>query len=52
MTVYAIQWSNYDPPEIDSLWTTRERAQERCDELNKESAPYSTWCVEPMEVLE
>lgn len=32
MHVYAVVYR--DPSSIDSLWTTKEGAQQRCDELN------------------
>lgn len=48
-TLYAVQFSNYSPAEIDSTWTTEARAVERRDELNK-SGETSMWCVEPWSV--
>ena len=35
--VWAVVFGNYEPPEIDSLWTTEARAEERAQELNRES---------------
>lgn len=32
-TVWAVVFSNYEPPEVDSLWTTEARAEERAEEL-------------------
>jgi hypothetical protein len=34
LRVYAVEWGNEFPAEIDSLWTTREEAQKHADELN------------------
>lgn len=31
--VYAVEWGNEFPAEIDSLWTTREEAERRVEEL-------------------
>ena len=32
-SVWAVQFSNYDPAEIDSLWTSKRKAKKRADEL-------------------
>lgn len=57
MIVYAIKYSNYDPPEIDSLWLHRKAAERACEELNEEAlkGPVSgadNWEVTPMTVHE
>lgn len=33
-TVYAVQFSNYDPAEINSLWLDKEKAEARVEELS------------------
>ena len=33
LIIWAVIFSNYEPTETDSLWTTKERAEERADEL-------------------
>lgn len=33
LMVWAVIFSNYEPVETDSLWTTEERAEERAEEL-------------------
>lgn len=33
--VYAVIYGNYEPAEVDSLWSTRERADERAAELGE-----------------
>lgn len=37
MTVWVVMYSNYDPAEVDSIWATKERAEERARILNVES---------------
>jgi hypothetical protein len=32
--VYVVKFSNYHPAEIDSIWSTKENALARADELN------------------
>lgn len=34
MTVWAVIFSNYEPTEVDSIWSTKERAEERAEELD------------------
>lgn len=50
MTVYAVVFSNYEPPEVDSLWVSQELAELRRDELSDQGR--SGWDVEPMPVGE
>lgn len=33
-TVWAVQYSNYEPMEIDSLWSTQELAEKYAEKLN------------------
>lgn len=46
MSVWAVVFSNYEPAEVDSLWTTEDRARERADELG------DGWTVTEWEVGE
>lgn len=46
-TIYAVQFGNYSPPEIDSLWTTFAEARRRADGLRD-----SMWEVVSMPVWE
>jgi hypothetical protein len=32
--VWIVRFSNYEPPEIDSIWTSLEEAVRRLDELD------------------
>lgn len=34
LTVYAVEYGNYSPAEIDSLWATQELADRRVARLN------------------
>lgn len=36
MKVWAVVYSNYFPAEVDSLWKTKEKAEERAEELQGE----------------
>ena len=36
-TVYSVVYSNYEPAEVSSIWSTQELAQAEADRLNKES---------------
>ena len=51
MYVYCVVYSNYYPSEIDSIWTTRERAQEECDRLNS-TITHNPFQVEKWEVYQ
>lgn len=31
--VYAVQFGNYDPPEVDSIWDCRECAEKRANDI-------------------
>jgi hypothetical protein len=44
--VYAVVFSNYDPDEIDTLWTRWVDAQERANSLT------GTWQVRRMNIYE
>ena len=44
VTVYAVQFSKYDPAEIDSLWWNKRRAEQRAEELG------GAWTVAEMVV--
>jgi hypothetical protein len=45
VTVYAVVYSNYHPPEVDSLWRNKEDAEAQADRLG---SPFSVrqWVVE------
>jgi len=42
--IYTVEFSNYDPPETDGIFSTREAAQKRADELNA-SSDWEAWDV-------
>jgi hypothetical protein len=44
MDVWAIVYSNYDPPEVHTLWETRELAERVCEKLG-ESWRVTAWRV-------
>lgn len=55
MTVFAVIYSNYNPDEVDSLWTTEVEAQKRANELNesdREKGHSGNWHVIPRAVNE
>lgn len=33
--VWVVHYGNYYPPEVDSIWSTKEKAQQRIDELDE-----------------
>ncbi len=37
MTVYVVRYSNYDPPEADSLWASRDDAEQHAKAMNEKS---------------
>lgn len=43
LTVYVVEYGNYDPPEIESLWATQELADRRVAELKDGPAPWHPW---------
>jgi len=44
--VFAVQFSNYSPSEIDSLWRIREDAEARVAELNRgRNGRWAGWAV-------
>lgn len=45
--VYAVEWGDEIPSEIDSLWTTAEAAQPRADRKNREAIGGGNWRVRP-----
>jgi hypothetical protein len=47
-SVWAVVHSNFFPREIDSLWSTRELAQKRADQLGDSWRP-EEWQVDPPE---
>jgi hypothetical protein len=47
--VYAVVYGNYDPPEVESLWSTKRGARTRERWLN-DSSPASMWRVVKMKV--
>jgi hypothetical protein len=49
MTVYAVEWGNEFPAEIDSLWLLREDAEKRAAEKNDE-ARNPNWHVHEWQV--
>lgn len=51
MTVWVVVYSNYEPAEVDSLWTTEAEAAKRRDELNATSNT-GMWESEPWVVRE
>jgi len=40
MTLYIIRFSNYEPPEIDSIWCHKENAENRLNEMSDD------WVIE------
>jgi len=42
--VFAVEWGNGFPAEIDSLWTTEEEAQKRAEEMS-ESWRVTRWTL-------
>lgn len=44
--VFAIVYSNYEPPEVHSLWVTRELAMEKLADMSDSDL----WHVVPWEV--
>lgn len=44
-------FSNYEPAEVDSTWTTKEKAEERAEQLN-ENYDWSPWEAKCWEVGE
>lgn len=51
LKVFAVVYSNYDPAEVDSLWTTETEANKRRAELNAETDT-GIWKVTPWLVQE
>jgi hypothetical protein len=45
MTVYAVEWGNEFPAEIDSLWLLREDAEKRAAEKNDKALGGKGWHV-------
>lgn len=52
MEVFMVRYANYDPPEVDSLWTTAEEAQKRADELDEQYKDAAGWKVTARTVYE
>lgn len=55
ITVWAVVWQNYEPPEVESLWETEDLAQTRAEELNdyrktRFSNENGGWCVRGIKV--
>lgn len=38
LTVFAVEWGNEFPAEIDSLWTTKTAAEKQAAEVNEKSS--------------
>ena len=49
--IYAVVYGNYDPPEVDSLFTHELDAVEQCEKLNSKSDT-GMWEVQPMRLME
>lgn len=51
ITIYAVRYSNYEPPEIEAMYLTEQAAQAHADRLN--NGPFGsgyqvcTWTVHP-----
>ena len=45
LRVWTVQYGNYDPPEVDSTWVTKEEAEAEADRLNDEPDSTGMWEV-------
>jgi len=56
MIVYAVRYSNYEPPEVDSLWLREESANKHRDNKNAQDEEdlqgSGNWEVTPLTVNE
>ena len=47
---WMVVFSNYDPFEVDTIWSTRELAEKRADKLN-DLNDESPWTIQKMAIL-
>ena len=50
MTVFVVVFSNYHPAEVDSIWSTYEKAEARARELNDTGISGCGWGVDEWRV--